>query len=150
MRPIPDDAPTMSTREPRNDLSCGTRSNVAITPEPTVAGRTTVDGMDFDEHVRIFNAAVTSNDWSAFVATFDEDGIVEFVGPPVGPFIGRAAIAAAYAQNAPDDTIALAGPVREDGDETIVPYRWHTTGATGTMRATTPAGLITRLVITFD
>lgn len=106
--------------------------------------------MDFEEHVRIFNAAVASNERSAFVATFDEDGVVEFVGPPVGPFIGRESIAAAYAQNPPDDAIALAGPVRYDGHEAVVPYRWHTSGATGTMRATTRAGLITRLVITFD
>jgi len=106
--------------------------------------------MDFEEHVRIFNTAVENHDWSAFVATFDEDGVVEFVGPPVGPFVGRESIAAAYAQNPPDDTIALDGPVRQDGAETVAPYRWHTSGATGTMRITTRAGLITRLVITFD
>ena len=106
--------------------------------------------MDFEEHVRVFNAAVASKDWSAFVATFDEDGVVEFVGPPVGPFVGQEAIAAAYANNPPDDSIELNGPVQQHGDETVAPYRWHTTGATGTMRATTRAGLITRLVIMFD
>ena len=37
-----------------------------------------------------------------------------------------------------------------DGDELVVPYRWVTTGATGTMRFTERDGLITLLVITFD
>jgi steroid delta-isomerase len=105
--------------------------------------------MDFEEHVRIFNAAVASGDWSTFVATFAEDGVVEFVGPPVGPFVGREAIAAAYEENPPDDAIALNGPVEQDGDEAVAPYRWHATGATGTMRATTRAGKISLLVITF-
>jgi len=147
---MPDDAPTMSTRDPCNDLICDTRSNVTNRLDPPAAERTTVDGMDFEEHTRIFNAAVASRDWSAFVATFDDDGVVEFVGPPVGPFVGRAAIADAYAANPPDDTISLNGPAQHDGDETVVPYRWDATGATGTMRATTRAGAITRLVITFD
>jgi len=106
--------------------------------------------MDFEEHVRVFNRAVESHDWTAFIATFDEDGVVEFIGPPVGPFVGREALAAAYANNPPDDSIALDGPVRHEGGETVAPYRWDATGATGTMRATTRAGLITRLVITFD
>jgi steroid delta-isomerase len=104
----------------------------------------------FEEHVRRFNAAVDSGVWTAFVEQFADDAVLEFVGPPVGPFAGRAAIAEAYARNPPDDEVELAGPVRTDGDELVVPYRWVSTGATGTMRVSERAGRIVRLVVTFD
>lgn len=64
------------------------------------------------------------------------DAELAFVGPPVGPFHGRAAIAAAYAAQPPDDTVSIAGPVAVEGDEVVVPYRGDATGATGTMRLT--------------
>src|SRR4051794_6843003 len=94
----------------------------------------------FEEHVRRFNAAVDSGIWTGFVEQFAEDAVLEFVGPPVGPFAGRAAIAAAYERNPPDDQVELAGPARTDGDELVVPYRWLSTGATGTMRVSARAG----------
>ncbi len=50
-----------------------------------------------DEHVRFFNVAVDTRDWSDFVARFSDDAVLEFVGPPIGPFSGRSAIAKAYA-----------------------------------------------------
>ena len=106
--------------------------------------------MDVDDHIRVFNAAVLSHDWSAFVARFADDAVVEFVGVPTGPFSGRDAIAEAYAQSPPDDTIEPIGTATIDADELVVPYRWVTTGATGTMRFTGRAGQIQRLVITFD
>ena len=93
---------------------------------------------------------MTTGDWSAFVAVFAADAVVEFVGPPVGPFVGRSAIAAAYATSPPDDTIEAYGEARVDGEVLVVPYRWVTTGATGTMRFTESDGVLTRLVITFD
>ena len=64
--------------------------------------------------------------------------------------MGIDAIAAAYAANPPDDTIEVHGDLLHDGAETIVPYRWTTTGDTGTMRFTEHAGLVARLVVTFD
>ncbi|HEX7133769.1 MAG TPA: nuclear transport factor 2 family protein, partial [Iamia sp.] len=80
-----------------------------------------------------------------------DDAVVEFVGPPVGPFEGREAIAAAYAAMPPDDTISMVTAPTVDGDETVVPYRWDATGATGTMRLTdAPDDRLARLVITFD
>jgi steroid Delta-isomerase len=109
-----------------------------------------VASMNVDKHISGFNAAVTEGDWSTFVAGFADDAVLEFVGPPVGPFAGRDAIAAAYAANPPDDTISANGPARDDGDETVVPYRWNATGATGTMRFTEHDGRIQRLVVTFD
>lgn len=106
--------------------------------------------MDPHRHIDVFNAAVASGEWAEFVELFADDGRVEFVGPPVGPFVGTAAIAEAYAASPPDDTIAMAGHPQREGDELVVPYRWETTGATGTMRFTEAAGRIARLVVTFD
>ena len=103
-----------------------------------------------DEHIEVFNEAVVTGDWTVFVSRFADDAVIEFVGPPVGPFIGRAAIAAAYQASPPDDTIVSDGHHYRDGDEVVVPYRWVTTGATGTMRLTERDGSIARLVITFD
>lgn len=106
--------------------------------------------MSPEQHINVFNAAVVSGDWTLFVGRFSDDATVEFVGPPVGPFIGRAVIAAAYEASPPDDTIASNGAPVRDGDELVVPYRWVTTGATGTMRFTERDDCITRLVIAFD
>jgi ketosteroid isomerase-like protein len=104
-----------------------------------------------DEHIDAFNTAVRSGDWDAFADRFAADAVLVFVGPPVGPFAGRDAIASAYAAQPPDDTISIAGEVTVDGDETVVPYRWDATGATGTMRLSpSPEGLLARLVVTFD
>jgi steroid delta-isomerase len=102
------------------------------------------------EHVRVFNAAVDNGNWNDFAERFADDAVLEFVGPPVGPFVGRAAIYDAYRQSAPDDRIDLNGPATIEADELVVPYRWHTTGATGSMRFARRGDRITRLVITFD
>ena len=76
-----------------------------------------------NEHVRMFNAAVDNGAWVPFVDRFAEDAILEFVGPPVGPFVGRAAIYEAYLQSPPNDTIVLNGPPATDDAELVVPYR---------------------------
>ncbi|MDX6277167.1 MAG: steroid Delta-isomerase [Nocardioidaceae bacterium] len=106
--------------------------------------------MDVDDHIRVFNAAVLSHDWSSFVERFTDDAAVEFVGVPAGPYVGRNAISAAYQQNPPDDTIERAGAPTVEAAELVVPYRWVTSGATGTMRFTERDQKIGRLVITFD
>jgi hypothetical protein len=103
-----------------------------------------------EQHIAAFNEAVVSGEWAAFVSRFDDDAVLEFVGPPVGPFRGRAAIAEAYRTSPPDDTIAPAGAPHQDDVELIIPYRWVATGAAGTMRITDNGRLITRLVVTFD
>jgi steroid Delta-isomerase len=106
---------------------------------------------DVDAHVAAFNAAVSSGDWEAFAARFADHAVLAFVGPSLGPFEGRDAIATAYADQPPDDTITAVGSPTVEGDETVVPYRWDATGATGSMRITEAAdGRISRLVVTFD
>jgi hypothetical protein len=102
------------------------------------------------EHVDAFNDAVRTGDWNSFTDRFTEDAILEFVGPPVGPFAGRAAILKAYVDDPPDDTIEICGPVIVNGTELAVPYRWTATGATGTMLITVLANEVSHLTVTFD
>jgi hypothetical protein len=42
-----------------------------------------------EEHFRLFNAAVRSHDWTAFLATFTPDAVMRFDGIPVGPYVWR-------------------------------------------------------------
>lgn len=78
------------------------------------------------------------------VAAFSEDAELVFEGIPVGPFSGRDAIAAAYAQQPPDDEIVLLA-----GDGT---YAWakEPTVPAGQMSLTERGGEIVRLVIRYD
>ncbi|HET6214050.1 MAG TPA: nuclear transport factor 2 family protein, partial [Micromonosporaceae bacterium] len=59
------------------------------------------------DHAMLFNEAVRSGNFSAFVATFTEDAVMRFENMPVGPYEGRAAIAVAYATQPPTDTMTL-------------------------------------------
>lgn len=99
-------------------------------------------------HVERFNAAVVTGDWSALVASLHPDAVMTFVGPPVGPFVGRAAIAAAYAENPPTDTMSIVR-VSTAGDTELVAFQWSQ-GGTGTMEIQRAAGQITSLLIRFD
>lgn len=103
-----------------------------------------------EDCVDAFNRAVATGVWDSFADRFADDAVLEFVGPPVGPFIGRAAILGAYNEHPPDDTIAIDGPVVVDGAKLVVPYRWTTTGATGTMLMTLRSDEIAYLTVTFD
>jgi hypothetical protein len=105
--------------------------------------------MDAGDHVRRFNAAVTSGDWRAFVGQFSDDAVMEFVGPPIGPFSGRDAIEGAYAANPPDDTIEVDGAATTHGDQLDIPFRWTSTGERGVLRLTERSGQIARMVIAF-
>ena len=66
--------------------------------------------VDVDAHVAAFNKAVQDGDWEPYLDRFTEEAVLEFVGPPVGPLVGRGAIAQAYADNPPDDTIEVIAP----------------------------------------
>ena len=41
-----------------------------------------------EKHFRLFNEAVRSQDWAAFLATFTPDAVMSFEGVPAGPYIG--------------------------------------------------------------
>ena len=103
--------------------------------------------MTAEAHVASFNAAVHSGDFTAFVQHFAPDAVMTFVGPPVGPVIGRDAIAAAYAAQPPDDTMEIVS-VRTEGDAEVIAFRWSRGGA-GTMRIRRRAGLIAELAVAF-
>jgi steroid Delta-isomerase len=100
------------------------------------------------EHVEAFNAAVRSGDFAEFVRRFHPDAVMTFVGPPAGPFTGRAEIAAAYAEQPPDDTMEIRS-VSLDGDTEVTAFQWSR-GDTGTMRIRRRDGLITDLTVIFD
>ncbi|QBR92019.1 nuclear transport factor 2 family protein [Nocardioides euryhalodurans] len=99
-------------------------------------------------HVAAFDEAVASGDWASFATRFAEDAVLDFVGVPAGPFVGRAAIAAAYDAQPPTDTMDLLG-VETDGDVDVARFVWRA-GGTGTMRFTWRDGTIARLVVAFD
>jgi hypothetical protein len=100
--------------------------------------------MSLQRHVERFNAGVRSGDFGPMVAAFSEDAELVFDGIPVGPFAGREAIAAAYAEQPPDDEIVLL-----DGDGT---YAWAKEPAVpaGQMLLTERDGEIAGLVIRYD
>ena len=103
-----------------------------------------------EQHVAAFGDAVATGRWVRFAERFAVDAEMAFEGVPAGPFRGRAAIAAAYVEDPPAEPLVLTGPVTVDGDDAVAPFRWVDSGGTGTMRLRfDPAGLVTRLVVTF-
>lgn len=97
------------------------------------------------DHVDAFNRAVTTGDWDTFAERFAENAVMSFVHVPVGPFEGRTAIAAAYRENPPSETMTLL----DDGDE-LARFRWSG-GGTGSMELRwTPGGAVQALTVSFD
>jgi steroid Delta-isomerase len=78
------------------------------------------------------------------VSFFADGAELVFEGIPVGPFVGREAIAAAYAAHPPDDEIVLV-----DGDGT---YAWASEPGrqAGQLFLEERDGEIARLVIRYD
>jgi steroid Delta-isomerase len=103
------------------------------------------------EHVERFNAAVQSGEWDAMLESFGDDAEMEFRGVPVGPFVGKDAIASAYREQPPDDQLRILEERERDG---IVEarYAWlaEPDVAAGEMLLTPEGGSIRKLVVTFD
>lgn len=103
------------------------------------------------DHVRRFNDAVRSGDFTEMVDGFAPDAEMTFVGAPAGPFAGREAIAAAYAEQPPDDEIRLLGEPRVDGETVETDYAWAAEGTrSGRLILTERDGAVARLVVTFE
>ena len=102
-------------------------------------------------HVVTFNDAVRSGDFAPLVALFADDATLEFVGVAVGPFVGRDAIAAAYAAQPPTDTMEVLAVRVEDDGSAVEPFSWSSDGGahSGEMRLVVTDGLIRRLVVAF-
>jgi hypothetical protein len=104
-----------------------------------------------DDHVGRFNAGVQTGDWEPMVDGFSEDAEMEFRGVPVGPFVGRDAIAAAYREQPPDDELRVLEQRQVDG-RIEARYAWlaEPEVAAGEMILTPENGAIRKLVVTFD
>ena len=102
-----------------------------------------------DEHVRRFNAAVRTGDYSPLVELFADDAELAFEGVPAGPFHGRDEIAAAYATQPPDDELDVVDVTEEPDGVLLERFAWRG-GGTGVMRLTVRDGRIGRLVVSFD
>jgi steroid delta-isomerase len=102
-------------------------------------------------HVGRFNDAVGSGDFAEMVKGFAPDAEMVFEGVPVGPFVGREAIAEAYAVQPPTDEVRLLGVPRVEGDSVVSDYAWAADGQrAGRMIITARGGFIACLVVTFE
>ena len=70
---------------------------------------------------------------------------MRFTGIPVGPFEGRTAIAAAYRENPPAETVTL---LADRGD--LGRFRWSGRGTGATEVRWTPDGAVQVLTVSFD
>ncbi len=103
------------------------------------------------EHVRRFNEAVRSGDFSEMIGGFAPGAEMVFEGVPVGPFVGREAIADAYRDQPPDDQVRLLGAPTLAGEAAVCDYAWaRENRRAGQMMLTPSGGLIARLVVTFE
>ena len=104
-----------------------------------------------EDHVDRFNAGVRSGDFAPMLEKFSEDATMAFEGVPIGPFIGREAIAQAYRERPPDDELDVLD-VRRTGDMFVAGYAWRREPErrAGELRLTVDGGRISRLVVTFD
>lgn len=110
---------------------------------------TTREGQDrVAEHVAAFNEAVRSGDWQLFSTRFTEDATMRFVGVPVGPYVGRDAIARAYLDHPPTDTMSVRDVVSA-GETDTVQFAWSA-GEGGLMRMTWRGLLMCELDVVFD
>jgi len=95
-----------------------------------------------------FNAGVRSGAWDDYLDRLAENVRMEFKNGGPGPLEGRDAVAAAYAENPPDDTITVLNLAAE-GLVDIVEFAWDG-GGDGTMRiAWTPDDRVATVVIEF-
>jgi hypothetical protein len=103
------------------------------------------------EHVERFNAGVRSGDWGPMLEGFGDAAEMEFVGIPVGPFVGKDAIAAAYREQPPDDEMRVLQERQAEG-RIEARYAWLTEPdvAAGELFLTGDGGAIRKLVVTFD
>ncbi|MBG0568501.1 nuclear transport factor 2 family protein [Actinoplanes aureus] len=99
-------------------------------------------------HITRFNNAVTSGDWSQFIAALHPDAVMTFIGPPIGPFHGRDAIARAYAADPPTDTLKVVD-IRSESETDLITFEWSR-GGTGTLTLHHAAGQVNALTIRFD
>ena len=101
-----------------------------------------------ESHVARFNEGVRSGDWVPMLENFADEAELEFVGIPVGPFRGRAAIAAAYRAQPPDDELV----VLERRGAGVAVYGWANEPArpAGELHLEERGGCIVRLRVLYE
>jgi steroid delta-isomerase len=99
-------------------------------------------------HEEAFNTAMRSGDWAPFVATFTEAAVMRFEGVPAGPYVGRPAIAEAYAARPPTDTMTVRD-VETVGDTDVVRFAWDG-GGTGALTVRWSDDRVADLTVRFD
>ena len=104
-----------------------------------------------EDHVERFNEGVRTGDFTRMLENFADDATMAFEGVPVGPFVGREAIAQAYRDRPPDDELDVRDR-RRDGDTIVAGYAWRREPEkrAGELRLTVDDGRITRLVVCFE
>jgi hypothetical protein len=104
-----------------------------------------------DRHVELFNEGVRTGNFGPMLEQFNDDAELFFEGVAAGPFLGKHAIADAYASNPPDDEIDVLF-TEEDDREIVARYAWRADeGRPAGRMIITPRGEeIARLVVTFE
>ena len=104
-----------------------------------------------ERQLETFNAAVSSGDFSALVELFAPDARLEFVGLPVGPFVGRDEIAAAYSDRPPTDTMTILDTHVEADGTVVETFSWSADHGvrSGEMRLVVDGDRIRRLDVAF-
>ena len=100
-----------------------------------------------EQHIALLNEGVRTRDFSKFLDTFADDAVMRFEGVPAGPFLGRAAIAAAYRDNPPDDTMRLTS-IRPTAKGILASFEWEA-GGNGFFILDTRDGKTVRLDVSF-
>jgi steroid delta-isomerase len=103
-----------------------------------------------EDHVERFNAGVRSGDFTGMLENFAPDATMAFEGVPVGPFVGRDAIAQAYRERPPDDVLDVLDS-RRDGNTIVAGYAWRREPdkRAGELRLTVEGERITGLSVSF-
>jgi hypothetical protein len=103
-----------------------------------------------EDHVERFNAGVRSGDFTRMLENFAPDATMAFQGVPVGPFVGRDAIAQAYRERPPDDVLDVLDS-RRYGNTIVAGYAWRRESdkRAGELRLTVEGERITGLTVSF-
>jgi steroid delta-isomerase len=100
-----------------------------------------------DREVAAFNEGVRTGDWSSLAELFTDGAELEFVGIPVGPFHGRAAIEKAYRAQPPDDEIVV---LQDRGDSAVYAWSRDPERPAGELHLEERDGAIARLRVLYE
>jgi steroid Delta-isomerase len=103
-----------------------------------------------ERHVELFNEAVDTGDYGPYLQTFADNAVMRFDDVPIGPFVGLAAIAEAYATQPPTDTMALIDMEEIGSDAVRASFEWDEGGGTGEMYLRWQSNCLVELSIAFS